>query len=227
MGPNLQSYIAKLTNDHKVSLIGGLAVIAHGFSRNTQDVDLWLDPMESPKHWLDAILKINAEFNGLTIQTLPNWKPLKGAELEDNIRSVGMIRVLGLECPLDLFREPNGIDSDRFHDVWKTGLILDDGTHLPTAVELLATKENTGRDRDSGDWNFLIAKSRREQGHLLSKAKTAAEAVQILNDFFDYEVCKRGLENQHLSIRKVILAELTELAKDGDPFAKEILEETT
>lgn len=225
MGPNIQSYITKLTQEHKACLIGGLAVIAHGFSRGTQDVDLWLDPMDSPNHWLNAVLKINSQFHGLTIQALPNWRLLEVHELENNIGSVGMIRIAGLECPLDLFREPNGLALDRFQDIWESGSPLDDGTRLPTAVELLATKENTGRDRDSGDWSFLIAKSRSEHGGLLARANTPEEAGKILNGFFDYEVCRQGLKNPRSEVRDLILAELAGLDSEGDPFAKEIINE--
>ncbi|NOY00980.1 MAG: hypothetical protein GXP30_14825 [Verrucomicrobia bacterium] len=159
----------------------------------------------------------------MTIQTLPNWLSLEGGELQDNISSVGMIRIMGLECPLDLFREPNGIAPDRFQEIWESGTPLADGTRLPSAVELLATKENTGRDRDSGDWSFLIAKSRREHGGLLAGAPTSEEAAQILNSFFDYEVCRLGLENPRSEVRELILSELTDLASEGDPFAKEII----
>ncbi|MCF6310996.1 MAG: hypothetical protein L3J39_00950 [Verrucomicrobiales bacterium] len=121
------------------------------------------------------------------------------------------------------FREPNGITLDRFQDVWENGSPMDDGTRLPSAVELLATKENTGRDRDSGDWSFLIAKTRSEHGGLLARASTPEEASKILNAFFDYEVCRQGLKNPRSEVRELILAELADLVREGDPFAEEII----
>ena len=194
------------------------------FSRNTKDVDIWLDPLNETSDWLDIILEINQEFDGLSIHTLPGWQELKGEDLITNIESVGMVRILGLECPLDIFRVPNELASNDFQRIWTSGSVMDDGTHLPTAVELLATKENTGRSHDFGDWNFLILKARQEQGYALAKAKTAEQADSILEDYFDYEICKRGLKNPHPEVRKIILKELQILAADGDPFAKEILE---
>ena len=38
-------FIRKLTQRHRVVVLGGLAVIAHGLSRSTYDGDIWLDPM--------------------------------------------------------------------------------------------------------------------------------------------------------------------------------------
>ena len=102
---------------------------------------------------------------------------------------------------------------------------MDYGTRLPKAVELLATKENTGRERDSGDWNYLVALSRTEQSEALANARSAAEASRLLDEYFDYEICKRGLKNTRQEVRDIILAELQQLADDGDPFAKEILAE--
>lgn len=225
MAQKIQPYISKLTASHRVVLLGGLAVIAHGYSRNTKDVDIWLDPMDETSDWLDVILKINQEFDDLTIHTLPGWQELKGDDLITNIELVGMVRVLGLECPLDIFRVPNGLAKNDFQRIWTSGSVMNDGTHLPTAIELLATKENTGRARDFGDWSFLILKAREEQGDALAKAETTEQAHSILEDYFDYEICKRGLKNPHPEVRAVILEELRILAADGDPFAKEILED--
>jgi hypothetical protein len=179
--------------------------------------------MDKASDWLDVILEINQEFDGLSIHTLPGWQELEGDDLISNIQSVGMMRILGLECPLDIFRVPNGLSENDFQRIWTSGSVMNDGTHLPTAIELLATKENTGRSRDFGDWSFLISKAREEQGDALAKAETAEQASSLLADYFDYEICKRGLKNPHPEVRNIILEELRILAADGDPFAKEIL----
>jgi hypothetical protein len=53
-------FIRQLTRQHRVVVLGGLAVIAHGLSRSTYDGDVWLDPMTKPltmttrravRHW--------------------------------------------------------------------------------------------------------------------------------------------------------------------------------
>jgi hypothetical protein len=45
------NFIRDLTQRHRVIVLGGLAVIAHGFSRSTYDEDIWLDPMGSSTEW--------------------------------------------------------------------------------------------------------------------------------------------------------------------------------
>ena len=38
----------RLAASYRVVTLGGVAVITHGLSRNTHDLDVWLDPMEFP-----------------------------------------------------------------------------------------------------------------------------------------------------------------------------------
>ena len=58
----VQTFIDRLTESHRVVVLGGLAVIAHGYSRHTQDADVWLDPMESPEVWAAALENVCKEF---------------------------------------------------------------------------------------------------------------------------------------------------------------------
>jgi hypothetical protein len=224
----INEFLTTLTKSRKAILIGGLAVIAHGLSRGTKDADIWLEPMASAEDWLQAIQDAICKYPApLTIHGLPGWQELQGSELVSNINDVGMIRVNGLPVPLDIFREPNGYEISQFESVWKNARVHTAGVRLPRAADLISTKEFTGRERDSGDWFFLLNKSRQEQGDALAKAGTAEEASSILADYFDYEICKRGLKNPHPEVRNIILEELQILATDGDPFAKEILEKIT
>jgi hypothetical protein len=39
-------FVRILTGSHRVMVLGGLAVIAHGLSRSTYDGDVWLEPMD-------------------------------------------------------------------------------------------------------------------------------------------------------------------------------------
>jgi hypothetical protein len=43
MAITAQQFIDRLTENHRVVLIGGLAVIGHGYNRPTRDVDIWLE----------------------------------------------------------------------------------------------------------------------------------------------------------------------------------------
>ena len=55
MAAPVSAVVGPLTRRHRVLLLGGLAVIAHGHSRHTKDADVWLDPMASPNVWLAAL----------------------------------------------------------------------------------------------------------------------------------------------------------------------------
>ena len=48
MASTVQTFIDSLTSRYRVVVLGGLAVIAHGYSRHTQDADIWLDTLTSP-----------------------------------------------------------------------------------------------------------------------------------------------------------------------------------
>lgn len=39
----VETFIDRLTATHRVVVLGGLAVIAHGYSRHTKDADIWLE----------------------------------------------------------------------------------------------------------------------------------------------------------------------------------------
>lgn len=46
-----------LAAEHRVMMLGGLAVISHGHSRPTYHADIWLDPCLSPREWVDLLLE--------------------------------------------------------------------------------------------------------------------------------------------------------------------------
>ena len=54
--PELDAFIRRLTGGHRVLLLGGLAVIAHGLARATKDADVWLDPLASAELWACALV---------------------------------------------------------------------------------------------------------------------------------------------------------------------------
>jgi len=222
MPRKVEDVIAQLATDERVVMIGGLAVIAHGFSRPTKDADLWLDPTKGAEKWLASIQSLIAPPE--RIVTLPGWRELNSSELLENLDEVGMVRVEGLDMPLDLFFRPNGLRVDEFERVWQDATLLSDGTKLPSLLDLLCTKEETNRKHDFTDASFLIGMAREEQGKKLSKAKSVNEAISLIDAFFDHSVLEQGLENPLAEVRDLIWREIEELATDGDPFAKEMVE---
>lgn len=45
-------------------------MIAHGFNRPTINADVWLEPLDSPFAWADAVEQMRSRFPGLSIHTL-------------------------------------------------------------------------------------------------------------------------------------------------------------
>ena len=109
MAATVQSFIDQLTLNHRVVVLGGVAVIAHGYSRHTQDADIWLDPMSSAEEWADAVLSVCTKFKGATIHRLPGWTEVIGMQHASAVQETGMVRILGLD------HVPNA--DDTFHVV--------------------------------------------------------------------------------------------------------------
>jgi len=103
MATPVQQFIDRLTPEARVLVIGGLAVIAHGYDRHTKDADIWLEPLSSSEEWAKLIEKASSSIPGTTIHRLPGWMMVQGAELVDAIEETGMVRVHGLDRPLDIF----------------------------------------------------------------------------------------------------------------------------
>lgn len=53
--PTSDELIRRLAGEFRVLTLGGIAVISHGFSRNTFDADIWVDPMDSAEKWAARI----------------------------------------------------------------------------------------------------------------------------------------------------------------------------
>jgi hypothetical protein len=46
-----QEAVAFLASKRRTVLLGGMAMILHGLSRNTKDYDIWLDPLPDAQTW--------------------------------------------------------------------------------------------------------------------------------------------------------------------------------
>ena len=221
--PKLDAFLHALTGERRVLLLGGLAIIAHGLSRATKDADIWLEPMESAGAWADLLFATTAHFPETRIARPPGWAVMESREeVAIAADETGMVRVLGLECPLDIFRRPNEFEEAAFDDVWNRAAEKEDGVRLPDAADLLASKHDTGRDRDAEDIHFLEAKLRRISGDALLTA-SRAEAEAIFARYVDHAVAARALENPDLAVQALARELLGELAAQGDPFARDAL----
>jgi len=223
MGTPTDRFLTRITATRRVVVLGGLAVIAHGLSRPTDDADIWLEPMEGAEEWCRFLEEHCVNFGGLTIHRLPGWTPVTGSGLIDAIVEVGMLRILGLDLPLDIFRRPNEFEADQFDEVFHRGTMHRDGTTLPHPVDLIVTKSLTNRDKDFRDVAFLESVTREEYFAKLPTA-TFEEATFMLERYAEWQVLETALSNPSHEVQDLAIGLLREFAEAGDPFSRDILE---
>lgn len=213
---------SQLAREHRVLMLGGLAVVGHGLSRSTFDSDVWLDPDLPLGEWCDAVCSIVAGKPHLQIVSIGNWENVPVADFPEVISRDGVVRIVGVNQPLDIFRRPNQLDPAEFNDVWSRSEVLDDGTRLPDPIDLLVSKQETGRDKDQTDIIFLEGKI---QADYLARLPQASkdEALQMLGRFLTPRVAEAALAHSDPAVRDLGMRFLHELAEEGDPFAAEIL----
>ncbi len=216
-------FLSQVTASKRVVILGGLAVIAHGLSRSTDVADIWLEPMSDSKEWCRYLETLCDAFGDLTIHRLPGWTPVSGNELTDAIEETGILRIMGLDLPLDIFRTPNEFEADQFDEVFERGTTHRDGTTLPHPIDLIVTKSNTNRDKDHIDVAHLESLTRAEY---LSKLPTATfeEASFMLERYAEWRVLESALTNPSPEVQELAIRMLREFAEAGDPFSKDILE---
>jgi hypothetical protein len=203
-------------------MLGGLAVISHGHSRPTYDADIWLDSTMPLHDWAAAVIATLSAYQNIRFVAIGSWLEISSPQLANLIERDGVVRVMGANQPLDIFRTPNELEISEFDDVWNRATQLDDGTRVPDVIDLLVTKQATGRDKDMQDIAFLEAKAEREYLATLPTA-SAAEAAFMLARFLTPKVAEAGLHHPEESVRQLSLGYLEELAEEGDPFARDIL----
>ncbi len=222
--PPTESLTRELAAGHRVILLGGLAVISHGLERMTYDADVWLDPMLDSTQWSAVVGGLLAAYPRLKMIEIGTWSQIGIGELPNVIERDGVIRIMGAIHPLDIFRRPNEFDIDEFNEVWDRARILDDRTGLPDAIDLLVTKQQTGRQKDLTDILFLEMKI--EEQYLAElPGTTETRAKEMLDRFLTPNVARAALAHPSFEIRKLGYSYLQELAGDGDPYAADYLRE--
>ncbi len=219
----VKSFTDRLILHHRVITIGGLAVIAHGYGRHTEDADIWLEPMASAAEWAVAVERICGEFSGVTIHRLPGWVQVSGLELANAIEETGLVRICGLTTPLDIFRRPNEFEESAFNEVAERAKRVGDGSFLPDPLDLIRSKLETGREKDLRDIQHLESLVRADYKKRLPTA-TRAEAQDMLERFSDWEVLVVAMENASPEVKELAMSHLREFAAAGDPFSQAILE---
>jgi hypothetical protein len=214
--------IELLASKHRVVMLGGLAVVSHGHSRPTFDADIWLDPNLPIKEWCESVLDLKNLLPDLKFLAIAVWNEIPDSGLAEVVQRDGVLRVTGANQPLDIFRAPNELPIEEFEATWERATPLTDGTRLPDEIDLLMTKQLTGRDKDTMDIAFLENKA--EKRYLTALPSAPPElAISMLNRFLTPKVAELALLHPAESVRLLALSYLQELSSDGDPFATDIL----
>jgi hypothetical protein len=219
---NSDQIIRLLAGEFRVMTLGGAAVIASGLSRNTFDADIWVEPMDSAERWAKGVAPFIYDAGSTEAVAIGSWERVPRDELAAVIERDGVIRINGLERPLDVFRDPNQLDISHFDEIWQRARPMDDGTRLPDPIDLLVSKQETGREKDQTDIIFLEGKIQADYLARLPRA-SRGEAVQMLERFLTPRVAEAALAHSDPAVRDLGRRFLHELAQEGDPFAAEIL----
>lgn len=214
--------IHEIAASRRVLALGGLAVISHGLGRNTHDADIWVEPMESPEVWASVVGPLVYSTPSAKPVAIAVWVPIPEKNLAEVIARDGVFRINGLDRPIDIFRKPNELPIEEFESAWVRAKPLHDGTRLPDEIDLLMTKQLTGRDKDLMDITFLENKA--EKRYLAELPATTEErAVEMLERFLTPKVAEAALAHPSETVRQRAMSFLRELAAEGDPFAADIL----
>lgn len=203
-------------------MLGGLAVIAHGLARSTKDADIWLEPFSSEAAWAKVLESVLPAFQGARPYDLRERQVVECTEIQKVVVRDGVIRVIGLDRPLDVFRTPHNWTAKDFDGVWERAMTGISPVRVPDDIDLLVSKEHTSRAQDIADISFLENKVR---SRLSGALRTCSydEAVSMFKRYADHETCRAALQNSDPRIRAIALDVLRDMAESGDPFSAEIL----
>jgi hypothetical protein len=223
-----EAFLQELAQRSRVIVIGGIAVVLHGFQRVTADADIWLEPGPNTSDWAKRLSQPLARYQLSPAKprgTAASFETVPMADIEGTVEHGRFIRVLGLDRPVDVFRTPNNFETEDFDAVWKHSSELSGGLRLMDEVDLIVTKMNTGRAHDEADMRFLQNKTEQAYRQRLQScsAEEGAEMLERLPLATLAAFATR--EAQDETVRLMGRNLLNELCRDGDAYAKELLEE--
>lgn len=138
----------KVLNDCNVKyiMIGGFAVRFHGYPRNTDDMDIWIeDTIENRKNLREAFRKLEyGDFESIeTMQFIPGWTTFYAAGIE-----------------LDILTSMKGLEHLQFNECLQLASYADlEGLKVPFLHinHLIENKKITNRPKDQIDVQQLMS----------------------------------------------------------------------
>ena len=215
-------FVRRLATEHRVLLLGGMAVIAHGRARHTKDFDVWLEPFKSSAEWSDRLTAILSHFPEAYVWSLAQRRRLELPEIQMEIEDFGVLRIGGFDLPVDVFRRPNEFQIEEFEQVWSDASRMEDGLRLTNEIHLYVSKINTGRESDADDIAFLESRVKMRFRDRLPVCDLA-EAREMFGRYLDPEVLQFARDNPSTEVRELALKYLREFEAEGDPYSRDIL----
>jgi hypothetical protein len=219
-----------LAGKRRAVLLGGMAVILHGLNRSTKDYYIWLDPLPEPEAWAGAIkelMSLDAAFKAQRIDPAlsGHWLPVGKEEIARVATEDGLVRLAGIDRPIDVFYLPNELEISDFQGVWERSTAIEHGLRLIEKIDLIVTKQLTDRPIDRTDVAYLSEKvAEAYEGQLANCSE--AEAKELLARFVTPELAAFAYrESQNAKVRELGWRMLEEMRMAGDPFAAELIAE--
>ncbi|HEY4877119.1 MAG TPA: DUF6036 family nucleotidyltransferase [Puia sp.] len=128
------------SNDVKYIMVGGFATVLHGFSRNTNDIDLWLDDTKTNRKNLRKTFSELGYGDYESIETMdfvPGWTTFYAA---------GVV--------LDIMTKMKGLENLSFDSCFKSASMADvEGVRIPFLHinHLIENKKAVNRPKDQID----------------------------------------------------------------------------
>ena len=143
-------------------------------------------------------------------------------EIEAEVEETKVVRITGLNLPVDVFRCPNEMEVEDFDSVWNRASVMEDNVALPDPVDLYLTKVETGREQDWQDQIYLESVVKAQFRERLPNC-SFTEAQDLFARFLDPETLEFALENPDAAVRDLALDYLRQFEEEGDPFSRDIL----
>jgi len=127
-------------NSVRYIMVGGFATYFHGFERNTQDIDIWLEDTLENRKKLRLVLEV-LDFGDFpmieTMQFVAEWSSIKHGDIE-----------------LDIMTNMKGLENLTFDDCLARASVAEiDGIEIPFLHinDLIANKKTVNRPKDQID----------------------------------------------------------------------------
>jgi|GEM_PF-6262074 len=167
--------------------------------------------------------------NGLTVSRVSGetgaFTRIESEEIAQVVTEDRVIRLLGADRPIDIFRSPRNLDISDFDRAWERGIWVAEKLKMLDAIDLVVTKMDTGRGHDEADIRFLETKI--EADYRAQLDIYSLEDVRLFfQRFVTPEIAAFTAKNAcDAGIRAFAEDTLNDMRSAGDPYAEELARE--